>query len=117
MFLRTKDPVGLEDFDGKTVLTLSYKASLRTGKNLKLFFTPVIRSSDPRESNVARDDEIRVIGLVSPYKRDNFVYYEWILKNEDGSYIVRKSNPYRLRLEASINCAFDVQIKKEEVDG
>ena len=78
--------------------------------------TPVIRSSDPNESEIAMEDEIKIRHLSFSYK-DKTVRIQQPIPNEScmNLFKIQQSGEYRLLLESNIECAFDIQIKRMEV--
>lgn len=114
-FLRRNIPVELDVEKGITILTVSYEAKIENGHPLIIELIPVIKSSDPKESEIALEDEIK-IKYLSFTDRDGTI--SKTPPTQPGNiFKIQKSGEYKLILESRIDCAFDIQIKRMEVNG
>lgn len=113
-FIRKNEPIELSIDKGITNLTVQYEAKIVEGMPLTLDLTPVIRSSDPKESEVALESEIKIKYIAFEDKNGNLMTPP---KKPGNVFTITKTGTYRLILESHIDCAFDVQIKRIEVNG
>lgn len=115
-FTRKNAPVELFVENEKTFLSVPFEAKIENNIPLMVDLTPVIRSSDPNESEVAMENEIKIRHLSFTTKDKTVIIVPPIpLENTVNMFKIQRSGEYKLLLESNIECAFDIQVKRMEV--
>ena len=114
-FTRKNIPVELSVENNSTILTVSYEAKIENGIPLSVNLIPVIKSSDPKESEIALENEIKIKYLSFTDRSGTTSITP--PKQPGNLFKIQKSGDYKLILESNIDCAFDIQMKKVEING
>ena len=114
-FTRKNVPVELSIENNSTILTVSYEAKIENSIPMLIDLTPVIKSSDPKESEIALENEIKIKYL--SFTDRSGTNSMTPPKQPGNLFKIIKSGDYKLILESNINCAFDIQMKKVELNG
>lgn len=113
-FTRKNTPVELGIMNNSTTLTISYEAKIENNEPLLINLIPVIKSSDPKESAPALENEIKIKYLSFSERGTRHLIPP---KQPENLFNISKSGNYNLIIETNIDCAFDIQIKRAEING
>ena len=101
----------------KKFILPEYKAYLRPGKKIRITgIEPIIRTIDASDGVLSNDDIISFNCIQIPEKNNGarmFVKKAF----EAGTCIIEKNHNFFVKLECKKDCAFDIKIDWEEIDG
>lgn len=113
-FTRKTTPIELGILNNSTTLSISYEAKIENNESLLIDLVPVIKSSDPNESEPALESEIKIKYLSFNERGTTHLIPP---KQPGNLFSITKSGDYKLIIETNIDCAFDIQIKRVEING
>ena len=112
-FSRRDAPIEIEKSkENKKIVKIQYDAKIIQNKPLTLSMIPVIKSSDPHDSQTALTTELKILNT-SFTGRDKMTLIAKP-KQPGNVFTIEKSGVYTLSVEADIQCAFDINVKRQD---
>lgn len=114
-FTRRDAPVEIEKSkEGKKVIKIQYDAKILPEKPLIISTIPIIKSSDPHDSQTALPSELKILSITYTGRDKTTMIIP--PKQPYNIFNIEKSGVYTLSVEADLQCAFDINVKKQEVN-
>ena len=113
-FKRSSEPINFKIENNKKIIEIKYEAKILPKKKLILELKPLIKSNDPHETLYATPEQLILKEIYcSMNDKDNTVMI-YPIKNNFVQ--ISKSGIYTVKIQANIQCAYDISITKEEID-